>query len=141
MTGGRVVVLGPTGRNFAAGMSGGVAYVLDDDGEFTARCNKEMVGLDSAADVEERRGRARSRAMIEQHVALDTGSAPGRADARALGRDPAEVRAGDAARLQAGARGAAEDAATRGSLREEAEMAAFEQNAQRRSARRAAMGT
>ena len=34
MTGGRVVVLGPTGRNFAAGMSGGVAYVLDDDGDF-----------------------------------------------------------------------------------------------------------
>src|SRR5262249_53569249 len=39
MTGGRVVVLGPTGRNFAAGMSGGVAYVLDEDGSFPARCN------------------------------------------------------------------------------------------------------
>ena len=39
MTGGRVVVLGTTGRNFAAGMSGGVAYVLDDDGRFETRCN------------------------------------------------------------------------------------------------------
>jgi glutamate synthase domain-containing protein 3 len=46
MTGGRVVVLGPTGRNFAAGMSGGVAYVLDDDGAFASRCNTELVGLD-----------------------------------------------------------------------------------------------
>ncbi|MCW3057684.1 MAG: hypothetical protein JWO21_1653, partial [Solirubrobacterales bacterium] len=46
MTGGRVVVLGPTGRNFAAGMSGGVAYVLDEDGGFAKRCNMGMVGLD-----------------------------------------------------------------------------------------------
>jgi glutamate synthase (ferredoxin) len=45
MTGGRVVVLGPTGRNFAAGMSGGIAYVLDEDDDFAARCNKEMVVL------------------------------------------------------------------------------------------------
>ncbi|MDF2669586.1 MAG: glutamate synthase large subunit, partial [Paenibacillus sp.] len=43
MTGGRVVVLGPTGRNFAAGMSGGIAYVFDEDGSFKDRCNKEMV--------------------------------------------------------------------------------------------------
>src|SRR4029450_3629620 len=42
MTGGRVVVLGATGRNFAAGMSGGIAYVLDEDDDFAARCNKEM---------------------------------------------------------------------------------------------------
>jgi glutamate synthase domain-containing protein 2/glutamate synthase domain-containing protein 1/glutamate synthase domain-containing protein 3 len=47
MTGGAVVVLGPTGRNFAAGMSGGVAYVLDDDGTFVDRCNTELVGLES----------------------------------------------------------------------------------------------
>jgi glutamate synthase domain-containing protein 3 len=46
MTGGRVVVLGPTGRNFAAGMSGGVAYVLDEQGTFPARCNMELVGFD-----------------------------------------------------------------------------------------------
>jgi glutamate synthase domain-containing protein 3 len=45
MTGGRVVVLGATGRNFAAGMSGGIAYVLDEDDDFAARCNKEMVLL------------------------------------------------------------------------------------------------
>jgi glutamate synthase domain-containing protein 3 len=46
MTGGNVVVLGPTGRNFAAGMSGGVAYVLDVDGCFESRCNFELVGFD-----------------------------------------------------------------------------------------------
>lgn len=45
MTGGRVVVLGPTGRNFAAGMSGGVAYIWDQEQTFTARCNLEMVDL------------------------------------------------------------------------------------------------
>jgi glutamate synthase domain-containing protein 3 len=43
MTGGRVVVLGPTGRNFAAGMSGGVAYVLDDQGAFRSRVNATML--------------------------------------------------------------------------------------------------
>jgi glutamate synthase domain-containing protein 3 len=46
MTGGRVVILGPTGRNFGAGMSGGIAYVLDETGEFPARCNLEMVELE-----------------------------------------------------------------------------------------------
>ncbi len=46
MTGGRVVVLGATGRNFAAGMSGGVAYVLDVNGDFRSRCNTAMVGLE-----------------------------------------------------------------------------------------------
>jgi glutamate synthase domain-containing protein 3 len=46
MTGGTVVVLGKTGRNFAAGMSGGVAYVYDEDGEFAPRCNTSMVALD-----------------------------------------------------------------------------------------------
>jgi len=46
MTGGCVVVLGPTGRNFAAGMSGGVAYVLDVDESFAARCNTQLVALD-----------------------------------------------------------------------------------------------
>jgi glutamate synthase domain-containing protein 2/glutamate synthase domain-containing protein 1/glutamate synthase domain-containing protein 3 len=64
MTGGRVVVLGPTGRNFAAGMSGGIAYVLDEAGEFPARCNVGMVGFDeiSGADAIE------LRAMIEEHL-------------------------------------------------------------------------
>jgi glutamate synthase (ferredoxin) len=53
MTGGRVIVLGKTGRNFAAGMSGGVAYVLDEAGDFTTRCNKELVGLEKLADPDE----------------------------------------------------------------------------------------
>ena len=46
MTGGTVVVLGKTGRNFAAGMSGGIAYVYDEDGQFARRCNTAMVALD-----------------------------------------------------------------------------------------------
>jgi glutamate synthase (NADPH/NADH) large chain/glutamate synthase (ferredoxin) len=50
MTGGHVVVLGRTGRNFAAGMSGGIAYVLDVDGHFDRRCNMELVGFDSLDD-------------------------------------------------------------------------------------------
>jgi glutamate synthase domain-containing protein 2/glutamate synthase domain-containing protein 1/glutamate synthase domain-containing protein 3 len=69
MTGGRVVVLGPTGRNFAAGMSGGIAYVLDEQGSFPARCNMGMVGFDdiSQADAIE------LRAMVEEHE-RNTGS-------------------------------------------------------------------
>ena len=46
MTGGTVVVLGMTGRNFAAGMSGGIAYVLDEDGTFSTRCNLSMVAIE-----------------------------------------------------------------------------------------------
>ncbi len=46
MTGGRAVIIGKTGRNFGAGMSGGIAYVLDEDGDFSSRCNPEMVGLE-----------------------------------------------------------------------------------------------
>jgi glutamate synthase (ferredoxin) len=53
MTGGRVVVLGPTGRNFAAGMSGGVAYVLDEAGDFARRCNLQMVALEKLDDADE----------------------------------------------------------------------------------------
>ena len=59
MTGGRVVVLGKTGRNFAAGMSGGVAYVLDEAGDFRIHCNKEILdpmqleALRNEEDVEE----------------------------------------------------------------------------------------
>jgi glutamate synthase (NADPH/NADH) large chain/glutamate synthase (ferredoxin) len=66
MTGGRVVVLGPTGRNFAAGMSGGIAYVLDEAGEFPARCNMGMVGFDKISQAEA----IELRAMIEEHVLL-----------------------------------------------------------------------
>ena len=50
MTGGRVVVIGKTGRNFAAGMSGGIAYVLDENDEFKINCNKGMVDLDQLTD-------------------------------------------------------------------------------------------
>ena len=53
MTGGRIVVLGPTGRNFAAGMSGGIAYVYDEDGGFGARCNMELVELEDLAPEDE----------------------------------------------------------------------------------------
>lgn len=70
MTGGRVVVLGPTGRNFAAGMSGGVAYVLDEDGTFAQRCNKEMVLLEQ---VEETYEAEELRNMIQHHETF-TGS-------------------------------------------------------------------
>ncbi len=51
MTGGRVVVLGKTGRNFAAGMSGGTAYVLDEDGTFADNCNKDMVHLEHVEEI------------------------------------------------------------------------------------------
>ncbi len=65
MTGGRVVVLGPTGRNFAAGMSGGVAFVLDRDDDFAARCNLEMVDLEHfETEAEEHFVRF----LIERHV-------------------------------------------------------------------------
>ncbi|WP_011582062.1 MULTISPECIES: glutamate synthase large subunit [Chelativorans] len=53
MTGGLVVVLGPTGRNFAAGMSGGVAYVLDEAGDFADRCNMAMVELEPVPEEDE----------------------------------------------------------------------------------------
>ena len=53
MTGGRVVILGPTGRNFAAGMSGGVAYVLAEAGDFPQRCNLQMVALEKLEDPDE----------------------------------------------------------------------------------------
>jgi glutamate synthase (ferredoxin) len=53
MTGGRVVVLGVTGRNFAAGMSGGVAYVLDEQGDFATRCNTSMADLEKVTEQED----------------------------------------------------------------------------------------
>jgi glutamate synthase (NADPH/NADH) large chain len=53
MTGGVVVVLGYTGRNFAAGMSGGIAYVLDEDGSFSSRCNLAMVDLEPMPEEED----------------------------------------------------------------------------------------
>ncbi|HEX5209064.1 MAG TPA: glutamate synthase large subunit [Steroidobacteraceae bacterium] len=67
MTGGRVVVLGSAGRNFGAGMSGGIAYVLDEAGDFPARVNTQMVGIERLEDPEEI---ARVRGMIERHLEL-----------------------------------------------------------------------
>jgi len=73
MTGGRVIVLGRTGRNFAAGMSGGAAYVLDLDGAFASNCNTHMVDLDRFEDEEEMRI---VQELIARHVML-TGSTIG----------------------------------------------------------------
>lgn len=64
MTGGRVVVLGPTGRNFAAGMSGGVAYVWNPSGNFDFYCNMEMVELSL---VEDTRSRKELHELIRKH--------------------------------------------------------------------------
>ncbi len=123
MTGGRVVVLGPTGRNFAAGMSGGIAWVLDEAGGFERVCNREMVSLGRLDDPGET---ALVRGMIERHV-HHTGSALGR---RVLERFeellPRFVRVmpNDYRRvLEAQSRLRA-----KGLPPEEAEMAAFEEN-------------
>jgi glutamate synthase (NADPH/NADH) large chain len=70
MTGGRAVILGATGRNFAAGMSGGVAYVWDPSGNFIANCNLGMVELEK---LEAEEDIAELLALIEQHAAY-TGS-------------------------------------------------------------------
>ena len=84
MTGGTVLVLGPVGRNFAAGMSGGVAYVLDEGESFAALCNQAMVALErptAEVTAESHRGRADHeiiRAMLESHAAR-TGSPRARA--------------------------------------------------------------
>ncbi len=84
MTGGRVVVLGATGRNFAAGMSGGLAFVHDPDGSFGRRCNREMVDLDPLLDDDDV---TLVHELVARHVVL-TGSTLG---ARVLGAWPAAV--------------------------------------------------
>ena len=75
MTGGRVAVLGPTGKNFAAGMSGGIAYVLDEHHDLYLRLNKEMVDME---EVTEQHDIAELKGMIDAHVRA-TGSELGRA--------------------------------------------------------------
>ena len=90
MTGGTVAVLGMTGRNFAAGMSGGLAYVLDEDGSFQSRCNPAMVALETVLPEAEQEARlarelwhmgladeAILKGLIEKH-ARHTGSARAR---------------------------------------------------------------
>jgi glutamate synthase (NADPH/NADH) large chain len=69
MTGGTVVVLGKTGRNFAAGMSGGVAFVYDEDGHFGRRCNTSMVALDKVLPRDEQNGPV---AGLHREMADDT---------------------------------------------------------------------
>jgi glutamate synthase (NADPH/NADH) large chain len=66
MTGGTVVVLGKAGRNFAAGMSGGIAYVLDEEGDFAQRCNMAMVELEPIPE-EESAAAAEGNGELEQH--------------------------------------------------------------------------
>jgi glutamate synthase (ferredoxin) len=65
MTGGHVVVLGPAGRNFGAGMSGGIAYVLDESGTFAGRVNREMVATEELTEPVEIN---RVKALIEKHL-------------------------------------------------------------------------
>jgi glutamate synthase (NADPH/NADH) large chain/glutamate synthase (ferredoxin) len=81
MTGGTVAILGKTGRNFAAGMSGGIAYVYDEDGQFAKRCNLAMVGLEKVLpEAEQRAGiapaiwhrgqtdEAQLKALLQEHL-------------------------------------------------------------------------
>ena len=116
MTGGTVVVLGKTGRNFAAGMSGGIAYVYDEDGQFASRCNTSMVSLGRVAagrragevararDLAPRTGR-RGAAQVADQRSPPVDRQPARArDPRPLGRGAAEVRQGVPERVQARAR-------------------------------------
>ena len=104
MTGGRVVVLGPTGRNFAAGMSGGIAYVLDLDGRSRALQHASSSGSRRSSRPTRRPCSRCSREHVRAHR-LDRR----RAAARRLA--PRAVREGDAARLQARARGPARSSA------------------------------
>jgi glutamate synthase (NADPH) large chain len=123
MTGGRVVVLGPTGRNFAAGMSGGVAYVVDCDGKFAGRCNKQMVSIGGPQESD----LPAVKRMIERHAEL-TGSALARrlldrwsdTAARIVRVMPNDYRRMLDAQAKMRAKGLPQD---------EAEMAAFEENA------------
>jgi glutamate synthase (ferredoxin) len=85
MTGGRAVIIGKTGRNFGAGMSGGIAYVWDADGQFPARCNMEMIDLEALDDSEEL---DLVRGVLERHLEY-TGSTVARG---ILGRWPDEAR-------------------------------------------------
>jgi glutamate synthase domain-containing protein 3 len=97
MTGGTVAVLGLTGRNFAAGMSGGIAYVYDEDGMFARRCNLAMVALDKVlpeADQADdglrhcnQTDEAQLKRMLEEHARLS-----GSERARALIADWAKAR-------------------------------------------------
>ncbi len=124
MTGGRVVVLGPAGRNFGAGMSGGVGYVLDEAGTFVQRVNAQMVGIEKLEDAREI---AEVRTMIEKHLAY-TGSARAQAilaDWKTFVPKFVKVMPKDYKRMLA----CIERAQAQGLTGDEAIMAAFEENA------------
>ena len=70
MTGGRIIIIGPTGRNFAAGMSGGIAYVYDADGQFARLCNQDQVELEKPETADDKTS---IKTMLETHLKL-TGS-------------------------------------------------------------------
>ncbi len=105
MTRGKVVVLGRTGRNFAAGMSGGIAYVLDEEGGFASRCNLNMVELLALKDADE----------LNQHPRAHHAPSPvhrkrsGAPRARSMGRVRRQIRQGPADRVSQGARTAASE--------------------------------
>ncbi len=126
MTGGRVVVLGQTGRNFAAGMSGGVAYVLDEAGDFATRCNLQMVGLEKLEDPDEIEEVWK---MIQRHQTYTQSERAARILAN-WQKLRAEVRQGHAEGLQARAAVARKSAVQESGLSgDQAIMAAFEENA------------
>ena len=123
MTGGTVIILGKTGRNFAAGMSGGVAYVFDKDGTFADNCNHDMVGLYPVEDPMEM---AELQSMIERHVDY-TGSHLGQSildDRDALRKGFVKVMPHDYRRAIEAMR----EVEAAGITGDEAVMAAFEKN-------------
>ncbi len=123
MTGGRVVVLGRTGRNFAAGMSGGIAYVLDEAGDFPRRCNQEMIDLERLEDAAEI---VEVKAMIQRHLDYTNSALAERVLARWDKLIPkfVKVMPKDYKRVLAAFR----EVEAAGLSGEEAVMAAFEQN-------------
>ena len=111
MTGGHVVVLGRTGRNFAAGMSGGIAYVLDEDGGFSGRCNHELVDLEELDAADD----ALVRSLVEEHLER-TGSVVAERVLAAWDELGAALREGDAARLPRRSRAAGGRATARSTI-------------------------
>ncbi len=117
MTGGTVVVLGQTGRNFAAGMSGGIAYVLDADGDFVKRCNTAMVDLEPVLGRSRAAGKLRARVLASRRDRRGDPAAPDRepceahgqqaraADPRAVG-EPGAAASSRCSRRSTGARSA-----------------------------------
>ncbi|HVU16737.1 MAG TPA: glutamate synthase large subunit [Candidatus Didemnitutus sp.] len=124
MTGGHVVVIGPAGRNFGAGMSGGIAYVLDETGDFAKRVNPQMVGVEKLETPKEI---AKVRAMLEKHQAYT--KSPRARDVLAAWDKMVpkfvKVLPKDYKRMLA----CIERAQTQGLTGDEAVMAAFEENA------------